>query len=66
MADNPWGPKPPRGSKGHEPSIGESSLGSAVGHLHKEHPHHVQGEGLHHKSTDAIHKPVSGSVYRGS
>lgn len=63
--DNHWGPKPPRTAAiGHQPSIGEDSLGAAVGHLHKEHPFSTHGEGLQHKATTAIHHPV-GSVYKG-
>jgi hypothetical protein len=59
------GPKPPRTAAiGPQPSIGESSLGAAVSHLHKEHPHPTHGEGLQNKATTAIHYPV-GSVYKG-
>lgn len=69
MAGNsPWGPKPPQGTPTKHPpggATGEASLGGAVGELHHQHPHHVQAEGLHHKSTDKRHKPV-GNVYRGS
>jgi hypothetical protein len=63
-----WGPKPPKSAPiRHSPgaAVGEASLGGAVGHLHMEHPHHVQGEGLHHKSTSAIHHPISSGTYKG-
>jgi hypothetical protein len=68
MTGDPWGPKAPRSAPiKHSPgaAVGEASLGGAVGHLHKEHPHHVQGEGLQHDSNTAIHHPVSSSVYKG-
>lgn len=65
-----WGPKPPRTAaiNQHNPSIGDNMLGGAIDHLHNEHPFHVQGEGLQHKSTPAIHHPVGrpGGVYKGS
>lgn len=61
---NNWGPKPPQSPR-NSGGVSESSLGAAVGHLHKEHPHPVQGEGLQHKSTSMIHHPVSSGVYKG-
>ena len=67
MTSGPWGPKPPKGmpvKHAAGAAVGDASLGGAVGHLHKEHPHHVQGEGLQHDSTSSIHHPV-GSVYKG-
>lgn len=65
-----WGPAPPgRGTPAGNfrpgKAVGEDSLGHAVGDLHNQHPHDVQGEGLHHKSVDKRHHPV-GSVYKGS
>jgi hypothetical protein len=59
-----WGPKPPMGSR-NQGSVHSQGLGGAVGHLHEEHPHHVQGEGLQHKSTAKIHYPISEGTYKG-
>lgn len=66
--DKVWGPKPPQGqSPHHAPGMaaGNDQLSSAVGQLHWEHPHHVQGEGLQNKGTEKIHRPVTSSTYRG-
>jgi hypothetical protein len=61
----PWGKAAARTPPlGHQPSVGTATLGSAIGHLHDEHPHHVQGEGLQHKGEEGIHHPVN-SVYKG-
>lgn len=65
----PWGPEPPRtpAISQRQPSIGTDTLSGAVSHLHMEHPHHVQGEGLQHKAAEGIHHPVGrpGTVYKG-
>jgi hypothetical protein len=63
-SDKIWGPKPPQGSRnaGHVVSHG---LPGAVEHLHHEHPHHVQAEGLQNMHTKAIHHPVSEGTYKG-
>jgi hypothetical protein len=63
-----WGPAPqgrgtPAGKFSPGKAVGEDSLGSAVGELRHQHPHDVQGEGLHHKSYNARHQPVTSSVY---
>jgi len=63
-----WGPAPPgrgtpAGNFSPGKAVGEDSLSHAVGDLHKQHPHDVQGEGLHKKSIGARHMPVTSSVY---
>lgn len=66
MSDKIWGPAPPKGrSVTHPPgkAAGNDQLSSAVEHLHWEHPHHVQGEGLQNKGTNRINHPVTSSVY---
>ena len=63
-----WGPKPPHSAPVKHPpggAVGTDTLGGAVGHLHEEHPFHVQGEGLQDKQTPKINFPV-GKVYKGS
>lgn len=67
-SDRIWGPKPPQSkavSHGPGKAVGTDTVGAAVAHLHWEHPFHVQGENLQHKSTDRIHHHVTGSVYSG-
>lgn len=68
-SSKPWGPKPPRTAaiNQHNPSIGDDTLGAAITHFHKEHPHHTQAEGLQSMTSPAIHHPVGrpGSVYKG-
>lgn len=68
MSDKVWGPQPPKSpNPTHSPgtAAGDSSLSGAVGELHKEHPHHVQGEGLQHMSTTNRHSSVSSGTYKG-
>jgi len=68
MGENHWGPQPPRSAPvkhGVGAAVGEASLSGAVSHLHREHPHPVQSEGLHHKSTSKIHHPISSGTYKG-
>lgn len=63
-----WGPKPPQSSPvkhGAGAAVGKDSLSGAVEQLHSEHPHHVQGEGLQHKSTSKIHHHITSGVYGG-
>jgi hypothetical protein len=67
---NPWGPPPPRPGagvqrKGHTDMVNDQGIGAAVAELHRQHPHHVQGEGLQNKSTTAIHHPVTSRTYGG-
>jgi hypothetical protein len=66
-SSKPWGHTAARtpAINQHQPSIGETSLGAGVSHLHMEHPEHVQGEGLQHKAEAGIHHPVHQPVYGG-
>jgi hypothetical protein len=61
-----WGPQPPKSAAvTHAPgkAVGTDSLSGAMKQLHSEHPHHVQGEGLQHRSTGKIHHNVTSNVY---
>lgn len=67
--DSVWGPTAPRTPPiRHDPgyAVGVSGVGAAVDHLHAEHPHHVQGEGLQHDASKAIHFPVTDKTYSKS
>jgi len=66
-SSKPWGKTAARtpAINQHQPSIGTATLSGAVGHLHDEHPHHVQGEGLQHMGEEGIHHPVHQPVYGG-
>lgn len=68
MAENHWGPQPPKTAPIHHSpggAVGEDSLSGAVGELHSQHPHPVQGEGLQNKSSGKRHQAV-GHVYKGA
>jgi hypothetical protein len=67
--DSVWGPTAPRSQPiRHAPgyAVGEATISGAVDHLHMEHPHHVQGEGLQHDSSKAIHHPITDKTYSKS
>lgn len=68
--ENHWGPPPAGegpGGRWFKPgtAVGGDTLGEAIGDLHSEHPHPVQGEGLHHMGVKGRHHPVTSSTYRG-
>ena len=66
--EKPWGHPSPRSKPvKHDvgAAVGEASLSAGVQHLHHEHPHHVQGEGVHHEADKAIHMPISPPIYKG-
>ena len=61
-----WGPPPPGRGTPASPgkrAVGEDTIGTAVSELHAQHPHDIQGEGLHHTATDKRHRPVQSSTY---
>jgi len=66
-SSKPWGVPAARtpAINQHQPSIGTDTLKGATSHLHMEHPHHVQGEGLQHRGEEGIHHPVHQPVYGG-
>lgn len=66
----PWGKTAPRTPpiNQQQPSVGADTLGAAMSHLQREHPHHVQGENLQMKTNPGIHHPVGrpGNIYKGT
>lgn len=64
-----WGPPPQgRGTPAGDHfapgrAVGDDTLGAAVGELHHQHPHDVQGENLPHEQYNARHDPVTSSTY---